>query len=335
MGEGICGEESEIKKNRRYRESNFKNNNQNICEFNNIKNDKCEFENEFNDTNADRIFQGFENIGNSCYMNSYIQILLHCPNFLKFLKKEENSKNNNYLVYNLIKISEIYNKNYLKQIRKIMEKNYGDFQENKQCDSQDFGNKLIDSIINEIKNQNDCSSISSRISMTKYYDKYIKSEIFMEKLFVLVENKISYKNYSNNIFNFSYDIHLSIPNNKKSIYKLEELLYEKYTNIKIIKFPKILIITIDRTILNMEYNTKDIKYPYNLNMKKYSNNDKKIWYELFALNIKKGNSEDYGHYFCYIKINDIWYLFDDNRVIRQKPENTLGKIVGFFYQIKN
>ena len=88
-------------------------------------------------------------------------------------------------------------------------------------------------------------------------------------------------------------------------------------------------------ILNMEYNTKDIKYPYNLNMKKYSNNDKKIWYELFALNIKKGNSEDHGHYFCYIKINDIWYLFDDNRVIRQKPENTLGKIVGFFYQIKN
>ena len=227
MGAGICGEESEIKKNKRYRESNFKNNNQNICEFNNIKNDKCEFENEFIDTNADRIFQGFENIGNSCYMNSYIQILLHCPNFLKFLKKEENSKNNNYLVYNLIKISEIYNKNYLKQIRKIMEKNYGDFQENKQCDSQDFGNKLIDSIINEIKNQNDCSSISSRTSMAKYYDEYIKSEIFMEKLFVLVENKISYKNYSNNIFNFSYDIHLSIPNNKKSIYKLEELLYEK------------------------------------------------------------------------------------------------------------
>ena len=29
---------------------------------------------------------GFSNIGNTCYMNSFLQILLHCPNFLNELK---------------------------------------------------------------------------------------------------------------------------------------------------------------------------------------------------------------------------------------------------------
>ena len=44
-----------------------------IVEGNNIK---CNNNYEYNTT------QGFDNIGNSCYMNSFLQILLHCPNFL-------------------------------------------------------------------------------------------------------------------------------------------------------------------------------------------------------------------------------------------------------------
>ena len=31
---------------------------------------------------------GFYNIGNSCYMNSFLQILLHIPNFLVNLRKD-------------------------------------------------------------------------------------------------------------------------------------------------------------------------------------------------------------------------------------------------------
>jgi ubiquitin C-terminal hydrolase len=38
--------------------------------------------------------KGYENIGNSCYINSFLQILWHTPNFTKNLKKEyKNSKN--------------------------------------------------------------------------------------------------------------------------------------------------------------------------------------------------------------------------------------------------
>lgn len=48
-------------------------------------------QNQFNKIKNENDFEyktvGFPNIGNSCYMNSFLQILLHCPNFLKELKK--------------------------------------------------------------------------------------------------------------------------------------------------------------------------------------------------------------------------------------------------------
>jgi len=35
---------------------------------------------------------GFRNIGNTCYMNSVIQLLIHSKNFVKFVLKIENEK---------------------------------------------------------------------------------------------------------------------------------------------------------------------------------------------------------------------------------------------------
>lgn len=337
MGSGICGDDTfaENRRNKNKKENihiSIENNkrkeisNNNSSDIYNVNKDE-------NNTNL--LIKGLDNKNKYfCYINSFIQILFHSPFFLDYLIKEKNSPNYNKsdLLKYLIKFSENYDEKYLVNIREIMEKNYNDFQKNKQCDSQDFGSKLIEKIIMEIKCQKDISSIKSNSSQINYLDKYLDEEIPMEKLFTLIECKNEFfSNYQNKFINFSYELVLSLPEiSNKKIY-LDCLLQKKYNNCKIRKLPKILIITINRAILNERYNKKDIKYPHSLNMQKYYYKSKTVKYKLFALNKKKGNSEDNGHYFCNIKINGTWYLFNDSEVEQIKPENTPGDIVGLFY----
>lgn len=77
MGVSCCNCEKKIKKRViNYNNKNLKNNQKNLKE-NKIK--------EF----------GFKNIGNTCYMNSFLQILLHIPNFISKLKSKYGDFNDN------------------------------------------------------------------------------------------------------------------------------------------------------------------------------------------------------------------------------------------------
>ena len=66
----------------------------------------------------DRKLFGLQNIGHSCYMNSFLQILLHTPHFLEALKESYNGITNEPLIDSLIEISEYPNIKSLKQIKK-------------------------------------------------------------------------------------------------------------------------------------------------------------------------------------------------------------------------
>ena len=67
---------------------------------------------------------GFTNIGNSCYMNSFLQILLHIPNFLNVLSEYDiKDYGQDDLIYNIFYLSKFpFNSEYLFKIKKIMGK---------------------------------------------------------------------------------------------------------------------------------------------------------------------------------------------------------------------
>ena len=183
---------------------------------------------------------GFDNIGNSCYMNSFLQILIHCPNFLIELKNfDKNYLANHPLINCIIKLSKKNDKIYLKQLKELMGNIYPDYNSNKQCDSQEFGRRLINQIIEEIKNNSkdndnyssfyseNSNNIDPQKKYEKYKNKYQNNEINIEKLF-LIDEIIKEKNnfYSN------YEIELYFPNDNKKEYYLYDLFDYKYCNKK-------------------------------------------------------------------------------------------------------
>ena len=197
---------------------------------------------------------GFHNIGNSCYMNSFLQILFHCPGFLVQLKQNyRHLFDESCLIKSLIDLSEYPEINaYLNEIRKYMSRAYSEYGSHKQNDSQDFGKDLINEIIKSIKgdidhnddyslfeSENECElenieqlEKNKKIKYQDYIKKYKKEEIFIEKMFEIDESEIKINQKRENLFfNTSLYIELFFPKNDKVIiYTLEDLLNFKYNN---------------------------------------------------------------------------------------------------------
>lgn len=304
---------------------------------------------------SEKVF-GFDNIGNSCYINSFLQIIIHCPNFLKQIK----ALDNNFLDYPLIKciitLSKKNDKNCLKQLRELMESIYSDYKIKKQCDSQEFGRRLITEIIKAIKeikkinNNESFSSYSSECSVNKdikkkyekFNNKYGKNLINIEKMFLV--NEIIYLQKEKSKIDSNYEIELYFPTNYKNEYSLYDLLDFKYSNekvnnttIKICNLPDILIISIIRSTIEHDLITSLLKYDEELNLEKYV--DKKIIdkdvenfeYKLFGINIKNGESNNKGHYYCYVYINNDWICINDKEILSEKCFSS-KEVVGLFYR---
>ena len=92
----------------------------------------------------------------------------------------------------------------------------------------------------------------------------------------------------------------------------EEKVINVYKEIKIFRFPKIMIIIFNRfNNNNYKINTL-IDFPEDLDLSKYNNNTK-LGYELYSICNHYGSCGG-GHYTSYCKNNNKWYEFNDNSV---------------------
>lgn len=183
---------------------------------------------------------GIRNIGNSCYMNSVLQILFRTPGFLDNLKSYYNSQNytEDTLIKSLIYLSKNpKSKSALKNIKKEMamvDKSYGKFVQN---DSQMFAIDLIEQIIISMKGDKSVGSLEDEIKQTieeKYKNFIINSKLELnpfENMFLFHESffKINEKKVYDDGFESWLNINLTFPETK-GYYSIEELLEIKYLN---------------------------------------------------------------------------------------------------------
>lgn len=216
---------------------------------------------------SDKIFNfettkniGFTNIGHTCYMNSFLQILLHTPTFLPKLKELYYNKiGEDTLIYNLIKLSEYpHSTIYLREIKRIISKPYPKYGLYTQNDTQNFAVDFLDTLISEIKNEtsfisesNDedddnflINNINDNIAYKKkIYRKFLNDceksgeKTFIEDLFLLISSKIKYNGelvQKNGVrLDLLFFMELTFPQNKiKEKYSLRELMDLKYNKFK-------------------------------------------------------------------------------------------------------
>ena len=286
-------------------------------------------------------------------MNSFLQILIHIPFFISSLKKNESKFSSDSLIKNLIEIADKPTKNNLAQLKNKIGYLDQDYLSDHQEDSQEFGVKLINSLINEEidyklfekweKPKYTYSSRNKDILKKKrqYLEEFLEdaeysdfqNETFIQKTFQFYESEMKLKKSRQmNEINYIPDIdnQLSLELNykeKNDILTLKELLINKYykSTHKLFKLSKIFMITLIRAVIgNNRLNNSIIEFEDELDLKEFMDKDfgdyeENTKFDLYAINMCDGYSKNYGHYYSYIKVKDNWHCFDDSICTKIEP----------------
>lgn len=256
--------------------------------------------------------KGFSNIGNTCYLNAGLQMIIHNKDLCNLIIL--NKKNNkiletlsNFIIeyYNTTSDSIVPNK-----IKDYIEKTNKMFKGSKQHDSSEFIFYLLDLINDELNNQQ-CNLLNTLYEVTSNIKIKCKlrsclniSEHTEKSNYLLFDIKDSFTNLDD------------CYNEYKSRIKFEgdELYFCENCNdkrvaskrLQIINWPKHLIIILKRFNQNNEKVSKNNTNIHIPEIWKYDYKLKGIIYHSGSLNG--------GHYIYIGKHNNIWYSFNDNFV---------------------
>jgi ubiquitin C-terminal hydrolase len=259
--------------------------------------------------------KGIYNIGNSCYLNSALQMLFNSDDFKEILKNKvfintifENIINN---YNNSNSNNNIFNPT---EIKSIVAKNNNMFNNTNQQDSYEFMIYLFDVIDKKLGNNNNSLNINMSASMNLLYDKFGIQTTFNIKCKMLNCNK-----ESNNI---STELFLQLPmtddlsdsyRRYKSMEKLENDNAYSCDNCKTkttarrntitSKWPDNLIIVLKRFDYNMRKDNRKVNIPL-------------LWrhgYKLKGGIIHLGQYGG-GHYIYYGEENNNWFIANDTNI---------------------
>ena len=315
--------------------------------------------------------KGFHNSGSTCYLNSFLQILIHIPGLIKLLKDYKNEINENHLLYYLLNVADNPTSDNLYYFKRKFNKLNSNCNYNGQDDSQEFGSEVLNILNNELFDLNEAKFIwdykkdfklNNNLKLESKYKndkiKKLKDLLYDEEsefkfgtiiseIFYYYECSLIFSN--NKLLMIDY---LGEPDNKLSFYMkdgkslinpdVKNMLKNKYlegNNNKLIKLPKILMITLLRAVSNKPLIETNVIINDKIDLKEFIDTDfgkynKPTEYTLYALNVCTGNNKRYGHYYAYILINKIWYKFDDSNVHSVKKyeiERDLPFIYGIYY----
>jgi len=296
---------------------------------------------------------GLINLGNTCYINSPIQILLHCSIFMEKLlinikytsKKTQFTNNFLYVCQKMKNADQAVN---IKEFKELIGKKYEIFLGERQNDSQEFLRKLLENIsleLNGVENPIPWKDLSNSFSKPKllrfqlFYEysrgreKSIITDLFYSIICTTLTCECNYECYP---FQELLDIPLLIPKNHNSI-TIDEILRNFFSiqyveklcqkckkqtkhkqNIKLGSPPEILILSLQRFNNNQIKDESLVDFEEIIDISNFIDYEcgyqGETIYNLFAVINHYGNI-DSGHYNCYIKLlNKEWYEFNDRTV---------------------
>ena len=297
---------------------------------------------------------GLRNLGNTCFMNTCLQNLIHTEYFIQqlFLKKHLISSKtpisqkfyeicSDLISYN----GSAYSPNQFKLefgINHSMFSGYG------QHDTQEFCRILLEDMnkeLNEVKNPPPYKEMptykKSKIECDKNFDKIFRErenslimDVFYGQLINIFKCKCDLETFS---FEKILDLPLLLP--KDATRTIEQLLDEYFIEeeiqfetkceecgkktvhkkqVKITQPPNVLILSLQRR--NERTGRKNdciVEFPDELDISKYIENDfynKNGKYTLYGIGNHSG-SMNFGHYYAFIKLNNgNWFEYNDSSV---------------------
>jgi len=336
------------------KEKNDYNSNNDNINNNNIYNETSSLNRELNSIINSTI--GLNNLGNTCFMNTCLQNLIHSEYFIKRLisKKSSISRSTPITYYFFNLCQELSISSRAVSPSKFKEKfglkhhlfaGYG------QNDTQEFCRVLLEDMnseLNEVKKKKPyvelTTSGKSKIQCDKEFDENFRgreNSIVMDSFYGQIINiftcKCNFKDYS---FQKVLDLPLLLQSSSSvSIMSLLEDYFEdekikfetkcekcgkKTVHLKEIRFsqpPNILILSLQR--INPRTKRKNscaVSFPEILDINKFIDGDcghsKEGQYILYGIGNHSGTI-NFGHYYAYIKLNDkYWYEFNDSYVRR-------------------
>lgn len=280
--------------------------------------------------------KGWENSGNSCYMDVIIFSLFYRPTefIKKYILKDDDDVERNRLRDIFRRIKNTDNCGEMKRwIRENYNEDYPKFYNNNQHEALEFMQYIF-----SIFGLNGLKSVGTVIEYNKRYGVKTQKDIRWHEWNKIIDRRAS------NIYVIPY-LDLKKPNrnlikyleNKIMTYPIEAKYKKCFINCseemnKIIKMSSIMIFGLQReNPITKKVIHYKVKIPEKIGQ-----------LELYGAVLHLGSSINYGHYILIMKIKDEWYLYDDlnkdgdfEKISIKKYKDRIEKMgVIFFYEIK-
>lgn len=267
---------------------------------------------------------GLHNLGNTCFMNAALQLIVNCTVLTKFvLNNEFNSP--------ILNIYKTFLKNYMSkgvispsEIKRIVSIKDNIFAGYDQQDSHEFLVSLLELLENEMKEEHKTNakaimSIQMDKLMVTIFDTLVSSIIYSEESKEKSKNRVGEKVLSLSIPNKN---NVSLNDCLDNFTKIEKLVGDEqwyseklekkvdaYKKLCLKQLPKYLLIHLKRYSFfsRSNKNNSNVNIPLDLKINNYN-------FKLRGLIIHSGGVNG-GHYVSIINKDDKWFLCNDSRVI--------------------